>query len=304
MSLSKNWTVAKFWRACGIDANFDPNHIVNLEKFDIINRAVSSVAGIFYDLMAQSYMTTITILPDTTGRYSSSGTGSYTASTRTLVFNNMNTDFGSGDVGKFILFRVGSLVYAGQVATYVDGNTITLFGNNLPTSNVTVDYVLLASTTPTGNTISIADLKFMRTGQTMRISLESTATKNVDAVDLSELATFRSSASHNLYRIIWTIQGDEILLAKGDNITTYGTLTLRYPRIPNEVSLDSDYIDLPDGTAMDIAILKTKSIIADKKGEASKDYSAQYMGLVSSLYSTYGNQLNTELIQEKIKALV
>ncbi len=302
MALSKNWTYAKFWREAALGKEYDPTNNLHLARFEIINRSVECTANAFYDLMAIVYMTAVTILPDTTGRYYVSG-ASWDATLNRLTAT-MNTSFGSGDVGKVIMFRVGALVYIGQVNAFVSTTVVGVTGSNLPTSNQTVDYVLLAATTPTGNTVYISDLKYMRSGQQIRLELESTATQFVKNVSSYEVRTFRSSAGENIDRVVWALSGEELLLAKGDNLATYGTFTLRYPRTPINGTAETDFIDLPDGAPIEIALMKTRLIIAELGGPpAPADTESRMKAYIEVLYKTYGGEITAETVVEKVKAL-
>lgn len=278
--------------------------LLDFEKYNLINRSVDLIAGLFYSLMSNAYMTPVTILPDTLGRYSASGTGSWTAATRTLTFATMNTSFGSGDVGKVCVFRVGSLVYIAQVESFVSATVITLSaGNNIPTADQTVDYVMLVSTTPTGNIISIADLPIMRLGSPIKLELESTASVTADAVSVSELRTFNSTAPKNVNRIVWAYSGEEILLAKGSSLTTYGTFTMRYPRVPVNVSALTTKVDIPDGPALELAIVKCRMLLANRLAIQVPDATQTIMALVSALYASFGKEIQMEDMKEKVTAL-
>lgn len=302
MALSKNWTYAKFWREAALGKEYDPTGNLEVARFEIINRAIECVANQFYDLMAIVFMRPVTIVPDTLGRYYVSG-ASWNASLSQLTAT-MDTNFGSGDVGKLIVFRVGPLVYDGQVTAFISTTVVTVTGSNLPATNQTVDYVMLVSTTPTGNTIYIGDLKYMRSGQQIRLELESTATQFVKNVSSYEVRTFRASAGENVDRIVWALSGEEILLAKGSNIATYGTFTLRYPGTPINGTLDAQYIDLPDGAPMEIALLKARLLIAELGGPAAPpDADARMKVYIEMLYKTYAGEVSAETVVEKVKAL-
>lgn len=307
MALSRTWTYADFWRSAYVDDGFDPNNAIWIMRHKLMDEAIQFTASLFYDLMGIRYMTDVTIVPDTLGRYSASSTGTYTAATKRITFVNMNTDFGSGDVGKWLVFRVGSLVYACRVTAFIDGDNVTVDGNNLPATDQTVDYVMLVSTPPTGVgnyiVVSIWDLRLMSTGQQIRSFLQSDATTNVDVADVTAIINFRPSADANKHRIAWALSGENLLLAKGASLTTYGTLTLRYPRIPYSWTADTDYIDLPDGAAVNIALLKMKSMVQERLGRTRIDYSPQLEPLIQSLYRTFGAEASAEILREKLKAL-
>lgn len=307
MALSRTWTYADFWRSAYVDDVFDPNNAVWFLRHKLMDEAIQFTATLFYDLMGVRYFTDQTIVPDTLGRFSNTGTGTYTAATKTVTFVGMNTDFGSGDTGKLMMFRVGSLVYPCKVTTFVDIDNVIVDGNNLPTTNQTIDGVMLASTAPTGVgsyiSVWVGDLRIMSVGQQVRTFLESSSTKNVDNLDVTGVVNFRSAADANKFRIVWALAGENLMLAKGSGLSTYGTLVLRYPRIPYVWTADTDYIDLPDGAPLNIALVKLKSMIQDRIGRPKADYSPQLEALIQSLYRTFGAEASAEVLQEKIKAL-
>lgn len=305
MALSRDWTAKKAFDQALIELSLDQNCASYAQRLDLVNRAFSTVANMFYDLMSNAYMTPVTIVPDTIGRYSSSGTGTWTVATSTLVFAGMNTSFGSGDVGKTIAFRVGSLVYLGQVASFVSTTSVTITGMNLPVTNVTVDYVLLVATTPTGNNVSLSTLRFMRTGQPIKLELESTATDTLEATTSQSVFKFDGAPPQNVKKIVWAYSGDELLLAKGDGLTTYGTFTLRYPRVPNKITADTDFIDIPDGAAFEVGFIYLKAMIAKREGKMAmmQNYEADLGSLIKSMYNTFGQEVQAEHIANKVKSL-
>ena len=65
----------------------------------------------------------------------STGTGSYTASTKTLAIA-MNANFVSTDINKRIFFRSAANVYAGIIDTVPGVGSVTLRGDGLPTGTI------------------------------------------------------------------------------------------------------------------------------------------------------------------------
>lgn len=304
-ALSRDWTVQRFMDHALIEFGgaVDKNSPAYVQRHEIVNQTQSTTVNIFYDLVSNSYLTEITILPDTTGRYTSAGAGTWTAATKTLTFVGMNTDFGSGDVGKTIVFRVGALVYIGQVTAYVSGDAVKVDGHNLPSTDQVVDYVMLSSSTPTGNNISLVGLRLMRTAVTKMV-LESTETETVNAISEDEIRTWQTNGPKNKKTIVWSLVGDQINLRKGDDLTTYGTFTLYYPRVPINVTADTDYLDIPDGALVDIALIKAQTMIARRTpGVGILDKSAELGLLIQSLYRSAGREIGLELLKDKILAL-
>lgn len=301
MSLSRDFTVLRFVDQAFGRFGLDHNNEFYVRRMNLVNFTVSHVMNLIYDLVSNAYMTPITILPDTTGRYYVSG-ASYEASTKRLTAT-MNTNFGSGDVGKYVTFRVGALVYTAQVTAFVSTTVIEINGSNLPSSNQTVDDVMLAATTPTGNTMSIADLRIMRTGQPLKLELESTATTSIKPMSVYDLEHFNINDPRLLSSIGWAYSGEEILLAKGSSLTTYGTFTLRYPRIPNQVTANTDKLDVPDGAAMGICLLHFQNQLAVALKREFPEYAGEMKLALESLYRTYIGEVNREAVREKASAI-
>lgn len=76
-------------------------------------------------------------------KYLSSGTPSYTASTRVIAGATMSTAFDSADVGRVMVFRIGSAVYWSRVSGYVSATSVSLHAGTLPVGNGTVAEILL-----------------------------------------------------------------------------------------------------------------------------------------------------------------
>jgi hypothetical protein len=81
--------------------------------------------------------------------------GSYTAATRTIAGATMSSAFASGDVGKAVIFRIGTGVAYSRVATRVGNGNVTLEVHaSLPASDGTIDELILLDL---GETHSYAD---------------------------------------------------------------------------------------------------------------------------------------------------
>ena len=302
MSLSRDWTALRFFNLILTDLNKTKNDVSYAQRFELMNKAVATTANTFYDLMSNAYMTPITLLPSTVGRTYVSG-ATWTAATNRLTAT-MNTSFGSGDVGNLIVFSVGaSLVYVGTITQFISTTVVVVSGSNLPLTDQTVSGVLMPATTPTGQVLDITTLRLMRTGQPIKLELETTATIQLEACTSGEIFKFDTTDPGNANKIVWAYSGDQILLAKGSTLATYGTFTLRYPRIPNALTSDADSIDLPDGAAISISMLLTKSYIAERGQEKSPDVSAEMEYYIKSMYRTFGQEADAERVKEKVIAL-
>ena len=72
-------------------------------------------------------------------KYLSTGTATYTLTTRAISGATMSAVFAAGDVGKGIVFRIGTAVHYGRIASYVSTTSVTLeVGGSLPSSNGTI----------------------------------------------------------------------------------------------------------------------------------------------------------------------
>jgi hypothetical protein len=174
---------------------------------------------------------------------------------------------------------------------------------NLPSTNQTVNLVLMAATAPTGTSVNLGTLRIMRTGQTVKMDIESTATTSLEATTSQAVFKFDPTAPQNANKIVWAYSGEEILLAKGNGLSTFGTFTLRYPRVPNYVVNDTDKIDIPDGAPFEVGFLYLKSLIARRENKEFASYEAQQVNMIKALYNTFQAQATTEEIKNKVLVL-
>lgn len=301
MALSRLWQTKEIWREAFRGVNFPQNDAIYNERFVLINRAVISTIGQFYDLVATSYMTSVTSVPSNDARYYVSG-ASWDADTNRLTVT-MDTDFTATDVGKFVVFHDGTSGYAGTVSEFVSTTVVELEGDNLPSSDIaTVDYVIMLATAPGGDTLNLSSLKIMRYGQQVAIDVQSSVTTTLEAVTLERLRKFRSSAAGDLKKIVWAFVGDNLYLDKGDSLSSYGTLTIFYPKTPDEVTTDDDYLDVPDGPAIEIVIMKVRALVAERLN-INIDQSAEMERLIRLMYQTFGAAIDDEAVKQKALAL-
>ena len=303
MYLSCDWTLIKLYREAAQDikgAMSIPSYIWK----DLVNRAIQTIAGQFYDLMAQSYMTDVVVNDATGSRYDAGTGGTYTASTRLVTLNSPSTNLSSGDIGKFVVFRIATSIYFGKVFSVPSTSTFVFEGDLYPLSNGAIvnNTLAIISTGVLNDTISLSSLRIMRTGQNITLDIASTATATIKTVSQRELDTFRTGGQ-NAKTIVWSLSGDNINLKKGDDLTSYGGLLIRYPRIPYRSILDNDGIDLPDGSAIEIAIIYLRGLIQRRLGNAPDNNEALMQQHIDSLYKTFGQQASTAVVKEKAIAL-
>jgi hypothetical protein len=248
-------------------------------------------------------MTPVVVVNDTTGKYATAATASYTLATRLLTVADQSAAFDANDIGKLVMFREAAAVYVGTVESVPSGTTLVLDGFALPTGNLTtLDEVLICPTPPTSTYISLTGLSIMRTGGQIKMELESTGTQAIEPASLEAFRNFRTSAAQNRNKIIWVLSGDQLLLKKGAGLSSYGTLTLRYPRVPINLTADTDYVDLPDGaaTALMVELLKRELLRRFKQLEPNMEDLAI---LVKNMYSAFATIVQTEEIDSKTQAL-
>jgi len=304
MNLSRDWSAGRLFQVAmtGLDETAAAKNMeakIKAQRFDYINRAVQSVASTFYDIVGNSYMTPATIIPDTAGNYYVSG-ASWAFETLRLTAT-MNTVFATTDVGKLIAFRIGTSVYVGLISGFVSTTVVEVSGDNLPTADGTVSYVLVADTVITSDRISLISLRIMM-AYADKLELESSTTGQTRAVSVNLLPKIALSGAQNTNLIFWAFNGDEILLKKGSSISTYGTLTLRYPRVPALSVIDTGLIDLPDGALTDLAVLKLRSILASIIGVAV-DSQREGEALVRTFLRSTTGEAQEEVVKEKLLAL-
>jgi len=151
-------------------------------------------------------------------------------------------------------------------------------------------------------------IRLMRLGAQTQIVVESSAStkKPCIAVSMDEYLAFRTTDLHNRMDIIWTLEGEKILLKQGSGISTVftsQTIIVHYPAIPTDVTADADLVDIADGPAVEIAITKAKMILGERFPSLKKDYTRELKELVASLYQNFGVQASLEDIEGKVKAV-
>jgi hypothetical protein len=303
MALSNIYTAKLFWNAATREIKaYKQNDLVYNERFNLINQACLMTQGLVSDIVAEAYKKDTTAVLSTTGKYGTTGT--FTSATNALVAT-MSSSFSSADVGNMIILRTGTTVYIATIQSYVSATSVILYGDNLPSVDVaSFDTITMAGTTPTGTTVSISSLRLLRFNSQLRLQLISTATENVN-VELSEsFPRWRTSASQNLNSIIWCLVGTNMFLNKGDSVSSYGTLTIRYPGLPDLVTLDTDYVDLIDGIMVVTGIMVLKTLIEKRLGVQVSNNGTTIVENVQAMYRSAGNEVSKEIIKAKVESLL
>lgn len=306
-ALSRIYTCKDFFDHATRDIkNFPENDAVYNERFILIDRASQVTQAMFADIVSEAYLEDTTAVLSTTGKYGNT-TASFNVSTKYLTVTlSAGGNWSSTDIGNAVMFHNGTDVYFGTIVDRLSNTVVKLSGDNLPSSNISVDYVIMSATSPTGDVISLASLRMLRYGSKLRLTIASTVTTVVDPVTVSAYNKFRSTAAQNMNRIVWQTIGDFLYLKKGWNLSSYGTLTIQYPRLPLQRTADGDYVDLLDGAMAEIGIIVLKNMIAQRalvQYDKSKD-KEDLTKLIGSLYSTQGGEIAKELKQQKIESIL
>lgn len=302
MSLSNDYTAGDVWNDAIFDFKDAARQVPDFLRFHIMNRAQNLAQGLVADVVAESYLTDLTPVFDNTFKTGSSGM-SYVAATKTLTAT-MSVAFASTDVGKWVSFHDASNEGgAGTIATYVSATVVTLAGDNLPAADIaTVTSIHVVPTTPSGDTLDVSEARILRAGTQQRIKLLSTATNYMKSASDMELQQFYTSAPQNVNVILWNLVGVNIYLKKGSSLSTYGTLTFRYPRLPIQLALDADAMDVLDGSMMQLTICLTKMLIAKRLG-VQADYTQEIISDVQAIYRQFDREVKLQVISKKLEGL-
>lgn len=300
MSTSR-FTARTFWQEAVVDLAV-PTFIEN-DKLGLVNSAIDGVFQIIHPLLGNSFLRAVRILGNTHGKYSTA-TGSFDPATAILTMTSIS--WGVKDRDREINMRVGTHIYVCYVKRWVSVSSVSLYGETLPTVNVTVDSVTVANTIPDSSIVVIKDSIRINHASTIKLNIVSSNTKFVDAVSVDDFRTFSSSTIDNRKRIVWTYQDGRINVKYGDSLASVGSMTLYFPAMPNAVLTVDDEIDLPDGFAVLCAIELLKTKILQRSGQPADV--AGMIAKVSSLYAQQakasGVEIETEAIEAKVKAVL
>jgi hypothetical protein len=303
MPLSRDYTVALAWQQAKRDlGDVDVNQIPEWEMFDLVNRAIQTVIGQFVDLVIPSYITEIAIVDNSDGAYDESGTSTYVSATKTVTLSSGSRGITSADIGKMVIMRSGTSIYAVKLKTVTSTSIFTVEGSPLPSSNVTLNTVIISGKTAGNNVISLAGLRIMRNGQNIEFELSSTATTNTEAVTQKEVDTFQTGGT-NSKKLVWCFTGDNINFDYGSGLSSAGTLTLRYPKLPDWAVTLTENIDMPDGIAIEIMILYLRGLIQQRMFGKKENTENQMANLIQRMYQVFGGEVTMQVIKDNAKAL-
>ena len=299
------YTVSEYIRNATRDIpQYEQNSAVYTERYDLINRVQELVQGMFADLVAEAYMTETTAVLSTTGKYYSSG-ASWDTDTDSLTAT-MDTSWASTDVGNLVIFRDGTSVYVGTITSRTSATVVVLTGDNLPAADIaTVNDVMMAATTISGDSINVSSLKILRYGTQMNINLRSTVTDQFDTLARSAFFKWDSTDPRKRNTIAWTLIGTTIYLNKGSDVSSYGTITIEYPSLPTVVSADGDTVDLLDGAMAQIGLNVLRAKIQRRLQlpipEGDKNDTRE---LITMLYNSFNQDVKKELVEQKLESLL
>jgi hypothetical protein len=302
MGLSRKWQAGAFFQnAIAPLAELDRIQLAWVQRFELINIVQLKVVSAFYAPMAAAYMTPAVLQTDNVANYSI-GAATWTLASRRLSAPNMQFGFSSTDVGKTVGFRSGASSYLGIIDSFVNTGIVTLTGNALPLTDLaSIDDIMTYGTRVSSDIIALAGLSIMRAGDQIKLNLESSATTDVIPVTLEELQHFKTTDPRHSKAILWCYSGDYLLLRTA--LSNYGTLLLRYPRVPQEPFYDTDYLDLPDGPAVDLAMTLLRKLIADRFLTSKIEMMNEIASGVEAVAQNYGLQVNKEDMKRKVEAL-
>jgi hypothetical protein len=278
----------------------------NFQLVPLVNRSVNAVISQFYGIMANDYMTEATFVLDEGSRFASAATGSWTAATFELSHPDINDDFELHHANRLIVFKIGDDVFNGFIQEVINTQTVIVTGD-VPSTDGTVDFLLCPPTSFDITEVSLENLRMMRSGKNARMELHSNVVDGgiCDPLSFAELNTWEPTAVRNSQKIVYCYHGNKLKLKKSEDLDSFGTLTLSYPRIPFDVISENSHIDLPHGAPIEIAILKCQLILASRfPGVQIADPREEMARLVRSLFENFGITAQLEEIKNKVEALL
>jgi hypothetical protein len=308
--LSLAYTADTFWREAVRDLPDEAiGDILPFEKYNLINRTQQIVQGMFADLVAEAYMDSTVVADPSDGDSGTAEAASWDASASTLS-NFSGLAFVSADIGKGVVFvdSATGYVYNATILEVTDGLTIVLGGYSLPTSNIndTINVVIVTGLSISANSMTIATLPMLRYGSQVKMWISSTTAENMLPMDLPALQKWRESATQNKHTVAWSLVGSAIYFRLGSSLSSYGTLTIHYPRTAIPVSASQTTIDLLDGPMAQIGIKKLRNLLAARtslKVEVDKERD-EIKELVVALYNSFGITAKKEVIAQKTEAFL
>lgn len=123
-------------------------------------------------------------------------------------------------------------------------------------------------------------------------------------VTLEGLAGSRPDAFQNQYRLTYAYSNNQLFLQFGGSFEDTGDIVMYFPRMPVQVTSETQDIDLPEGAPMEVAIKKAKYIVQERIGRPVRDGYSQMKTLIRQMYDGLGVEISKEQFEEQIKALI
>jgi hypothetical protein len=257
MPLSKNWTLLSVAAQAIRDLGLSQGCLAYQERVSIVNRAVQLFQSSYLGDIGHAYFQPLVITPATTGK---TDTASITAGVLTVT----TITLASTDAGSQFAIVISGTVYGGVILTVTSTTTATVLMLTAPPTSSGTIYVFPVQT---ASTASLSGQQIARLGNSHYGYLESTLVpqKAIKYLSYDHFLGFRPNSAMSENTVVYSIDGETMYLNKGKNLASYGTLTYHYARTPVPVVADTDYIDVPDGPAVEVVIMKVEEIFARRE---------------------------------------
>jgi hypothetical protein len=160
---------------------------------------------------------------------------------------------------------------------------------------------MMIASVPSSDTIDLSTIRIRGGGAQVDVVIQSSITRSIYGVDMDEFMTFRSTAAQNATKIVFHVTDSKIYLKTG--LTSYGTITLYYPRLPIQAVTDGDYVDLPDGVPMSLAIGLMKKIVGERLNVKGAFNPADMQSQVYDFWKAFDSTVSFQDVKDKMKAL-
>lgn len=205
----------------------------------LINNALLKVYALLGDAIvnkyaqSQSVSNTFTAVVDSVNLVTGA---TYTNSTKTV--GKSSHGLTNLDVGKRIFLYDANYYLTSFISSITDANNFVVedaVGSDMTSGN----YILF----PKFNA-DYVDLSSYKVGNIIRLTDDANGEcYKVDSYSEFDCLSDKVDRQNHIY---WYREGETLYLYKGSNIDEFGNLTLRFNRLPNFVTSNSDYLDCPD----------------------------------------------------------
>jgi hypothetical protein len=300
--VSKRWSAWALYREALTDLQWVENTELHIMSLAIVNRAVEDVLAQIFPAVFPLYLKSEVVVPASGGNHSVSGTGAWVAATKRLVFGAMESGFADSDVDKLISFVISSDCYVGVIVSRVSATTVVVDGSFLPATNGTVSMVVVVPTRLSAYTADISALSISNL-EGARIVVESSSIDQpCEALSVDRLRNFRSSGLDSAGKIVYAREGNSLLFRLGEDVASVGTLTVHYPRTNVAAESDADMVDLPDGGALRLGLLRVKTIIAERLNR-ELNLAPEMSEALKDVFGAAQMTLSAEENKKKVEAL-